>query len=106
MRSSVRSRPGPPANSFRFNLIPPSIACEPDSTVLELCENSLSLGCCAKSLLVLVRLAIKSCQGFAHHVELRLAVSFEHLGVALAQHLCDKVVSYSAGAQPRRERVS
>jgi hypothetical protein len=46
---------------------------------------------------MLVRLAIQPCQGLPHHVELRLAVSLEDFGIALAKHLCDEMIGDTTG---------
>jgi hypothetical protein len=54
---------------------------------------------------MLVRLAIQPCQRLSHYVELRLAVPFENLGIALTKHLCDEMIGNATGAEPGSEGV-
>lgn len=49
---------------------------------------------------------VQSVEGFAHHVEFCLAVSFEDAGVPLAEHQRDEMVCYASGTESRSERVT
>ena len=55
---------------------------------------------------MLVRLPVELGQRFPHHVELRLAVTLEHLRIALPQHLRHEMTRHAPGAEPRRKRVA
>ena len=52
-----------------------------------------------------VGLSVEFRQCLPHHHQLPLTVTLENLGVALAEHLGDKVVRNPARAQPCSERV-
>ncbi|MGA2073574.1 MAG: hypothetical protein ABSH52_08715 [Terriglobia bacterium] len=47
-----------------------------------------------------VRLSVKLDQGFAHHHELCLAVTFEYTRVPLPEHLRDEMIGNPSRAEP------
>ena len=98
MRSRVRTSPGPPTNSFRFNAILFSIAANSARIYQNWSKSQLIYPCCSKNTGMLVGVPIELGQRLAHHCELRLAKALEYLGVALAEHLRDEVIRHSARA--------
>ena len=55
---------------------------------------------------MLVRLPIELGERFPHHVELRLAVTLEHLRITLSEHLRHEMIRQAPGAEPGRKGVA
>ena len=75
-----------------------------------LCQNCAKNGSicprCAKTPFMFVGSTIQPVESFSHHVQLRLAVPFEYVGVALPEHQGHKAVGYTSRTEPCRERVT